>query len=285
MTTSPLPKRAEKQVYEFDGFRVDPVRRRLLKAGELVSLTPKAFSILLALLENRGLVMEKEELIQRVWPDTFVTEANLTQNISSLRKALGERANDHRYVVTVPGRGYSFVAQVNEVTLDSTGEFTLARDFPAFATTPPPQPPQLLPAQPPALAPAPVSPPPPALPLSPPRDRRRLLIAGVTLGLVALVAAGALLFYKERKNFPGEPVAGVTLPPRPTVAVLGFRNLAGEQDDNWLSTALSEMLLTELSAGSKVRMVSSEEVVRVKSTFALPYTENLEGRTCSRSRA
>ena len=105
MATSPRCRRAEKQVYEFDGFRVDPVRRRLLRGGELVSLTPKAFSILLALLENRGEVVDKEELIQRVWPDTFVTEANLTQNISSLRKALGERANDHRYVVTVPGPG------------------------------------------------------------------------------------------------------------------------------------------------------------------------------------
>ena len=89
MTTSPLPQRAKKRVYEFDGFRVDPVRRRLLKAGELVPLTPKAFSILLVLLESRGLVMEKEDLVQRVWPDTFVTEANLTQN-SPLSAKLSE---------------------------------------------------------------------------------------------------------------------------------------------------------------------------------------------------
>jgi DNA-binding winged helix-turn-helix (wHTH) protein/tetratricopeptide (TPR) repeat protein/TolB-like protein len=278
MTTSPLPQRAEKQVYEFDAFRVDPVRRRLLKAGEMVSLTPKAFSILLVLLENRGLVMEKEDLIQRVWPDTFVTEANLTQNVSSLRKALGERANDHRYVVTVPGRGYSFVAEVHEVSLESTGELTLARDFPGIAT-PPPQP-RPSPA-PPSLAPVP---PPSVAPPAPPRRRRRLLIAGVILGLLALVAAGMLLFYKERQNFPGEAVASAALPPRPTVAVLGFRNLSGDRDDNWLSTALSEMLLTELSAGSKVRMVPSEEVVRVKRTFALPYTENLGGENLQQLR-
>lgn len=273
MPTSPLPQRAEKQVYEFDVFRVDPVRRRLQKAGEIVSLTPKAFSILLVLIENRGLVMEKEDLIQRVWPDTFVTEANLTQNISSLRKALGERANDHRYVVTVPGRGYSFVAEVHEVSLDSTGEFSLARDFRGIATAAAAL--QSQPLPPPALAP--VSPPPPAVPLSPPRDRRRLLTVGVILGVLALVVVWMLLFYKEGKNSPGEPAARVALPPRPTVAVLGFRNLAGERDDNWLSTALSEMLLTELSAGSKVRMVPSEEVVRVKRTFSLPYTENLGG--------
>src|SRR3954470_7443145 len=112
--------RPDKTFYEFGGFRADPVRRRLMLGGEQVPLTPKAFSILLVLLERRGEVVEKEDLIQKVWPDTFVTEANLTQNVSSLRKALGERANDHRYVVTVPGRGYSFVAEVLEVPRDGT---------------------------------------------------------------------------------------------------------------------------------------------------------------------
>lgn len=111
-----------RHLYEFDGFRADPVRRRLSRGGEAVSLTPKAFSILLALLEKRGQVVPKEDLIQQIWPDTFVTEANLTQNISSLRKALGERANDPRYVVTVPGQGYSFVGDVLEVPRDGTGE-------------------------------------------------------------------------------------------------------------------------------------------------------------------
>src|SRR5215210_3275149 len=123
MATSPLAAASEKFLYEFDVFRVDPIRRRLLREGELVALTPKAFSILLVLLENRGEVVDKEELIRRVWGDAFVTEANLTQNVSSLRKALGERANDHRFVVTVPGRGYSFVAEVLEVPRETTGEY------------------------------------------------------------------------------------------------------------------------------------------------------------------
>src|SRR5947209_16886959 len=88
---STVETRTERSLYEFGGFRVDPVRRRLLRGGEQVPLTPKAFSILLLLLERRGGVVEKEDLIQKVWPDTYVTEANLTQNVSSLRKALGER--------------------------------------------------------------------------------------------------------------------------------------------------------------------------------------------------
>lgn len=288
MTTSPQPQRAEKQVYEFDGFRVDPVRRRLLKGGEMVSLTPKAFSILLALLENRGQVVEKEELIRRIWPDTYVTEANLTQNISSLRKALGERANDHRYVVTVPGRGYSFVAEVLEVPRDATGEITIPAA--ALQADPPSSPPLPAVSAPPAAdpAPAPIStqtipvsiPVEPAPAPAPPRGRRRFLVAGLVLGfLLALGTIGAFLFYKERKNLPKDSGSPSALPARPTVAVMGFRNLAGNSNESWLSTALSEMLITELSAGSRVRMVRGEEVARVRQALSVPYTENLGGRT------
>lgn len=138
--------RAEKCLYEFDGFRVDPVRRRLLKDGEPVSITPKAFSILLILIESRGEVVEKEDIIQKVWPDTFVTEANLTQNISSLRKALGERANDARYIVTLPGRGYSFVADIIELPRDPTGEISLSLIPTPPAPLPLPEPPEEGPA-------------------------------------------------------------------------------------------------------------------------------------------
>jgi eukaryotic-like serine/threonine-protein kinase len=282
MPTSPQPPRPEKQVYEFDGFRVDPVRRRLLKGGEQVPLTPKAFSILLALLENRGQVVEKEELIRRIWPDTFVTEANLTQNVSSLRKALGERANDHRYVVTVPGRGYSFVAEVFEVPRDATGEITIpagaaAPEEPVPPPAPPPPVTSSLPVPTPAPDPLPVSP--SAVP-TPPRGRRRFLVAGLILGfLLALGLTGAFLFYKERKNLPVGAGPLAALPTRPTVAVLGFRNLTGDPNESWLSTALSEMLITELSAGSKVRMVRGEEVARMRQVLSIPYTENLGGET------
>jgi DNA-binding winged helix-turn-helix (wHTH) protein/tetratricopeptide (TPR) repeat protein/TolB-like protein len=275
MATSPPAPTAEKQVYEFGGFRVDPARRRLLRGGELVALTPKAFSILLVLLENRGGVVGKEDLIQRVWPDTFVTEANLTQNVSSLRKALGERANDHRYVVTVPGRGYSFVAEVREVPRESTGELTITRELPVAAEVQEVQDTSELAPLP--AAPLPVQPrstvPVFSLPL---RGRRRFLIAGLIGFLLAVVAIGGFLFYKGRKNFQGRRGANgsAAIPARPTVAVLGFRNLGGDRGQDWLSTALSEMLITELSAGSTVRMVPGEEVVRVKRTLSLPYTED-----------
>jgi serine/threonine-protein kinase len=98
--------------YEFGPFRVDVVKRRLIRAGCSIPLTAKAFDTLSALLENAGEVVAKAELMDRVWPDAAVEENNLTQQISALRKVFGERASDHKFIVTVPGRGYCFVAGV-----------------------------------------------------------------------------------------------------------------------------------------------------------------------------
>ena len=92
---------------------MDAVKRVLLRDGEMVPLTSKSLDTLLVLVEHCGQVVTKDDLMKTLWPDTVVEENNLTQQISMLRKALGERANEHRYVVTVPGRGYSFVAEVS----------------------------------------------------------------------------------------------------------------------------------------------------------------------------
>jgi len=85
-----------------------------MRGGEPVPLTPKAFEILLVLIQNRDRVMEKDEMMRLVWPGTVVEENNLTRNISNLRKALGEGPNDHRFIVTVPGRGYQFAGEASE---------------------------------------------------------------------------------------------------------------------------------------------------------------------------
>src|SRR5215472_14831246 len=103
---------AQQRFYEFGEFQLDAGRRLLLRAGDVVALTPKAFDILLILVRNRGRVVEKDELMRLVWPGTVVEENNLTRNISSLRKALAEGPNDHRFIVTVPGRGYQFAAVI-----------------------------------------------------------------------------------------------------------------------------------------------------------------------------
>jgi len=103
-------------VYSFGAFQVDPAKRVLLREGEPVALTPRAFDTLLALLEHRDRIVEKDELMRLVWGDTVVEEANLTQNVFTLRKVLGEGPQEHRYIATFPRRGYQFVARVREAT-------------------------------------------------------------------------------------------------------------------------------------------------------------------------
>src|ERR1041385_2723738 len=103
-----------KHFYEFGPFRLDPVEGLLLRDGQAVALTPKAFDTLLALVESSGHVLGKDELMSRVWPDSYVEETNLAQHISALRKVLGEREQGGQYIETVPKRGYRFVAQVRQ---------------------------------------------------------------------------------------------------------------------------------------------------------------------------
>ena len=102
-------------VYAFDGFRVDAGKRLVFdENGEPLPLKAKAFETLLYLIENSGRVIERDELLSSLWPDTVVEENNLTQHISALRRALGEKPDQHRYIATIPGRGYKFVAEVSK---------------------------------------------------------------------------------------------------------------------------------------------------------------------------
>lgn len=102
--------------YEFGSFRVNTVTRQLLRDGEAVPLTAKAFDTLAVLVARYGSMVSKDDLMDAVWGDTAVEENNLTQQISALRKALGQTVREHTYIVTVSGRGYSFVAPVRVFT-------------------------------------------------------------------------------------------------------------------------------------------------------------------------
>ena len=105
------------RAYEFGSFRLNSRRRLLVRGTSVVPLTSKAFDILLYLVNERERLVPKEELLERIWPDAVVEEGNLARNISTLRKALGDTREEHRYIVTVPGQGYRFVAAA--VELDS----------------------------------------------------------------------------------------------------------------------------------------------------------------------
>ena len=100
--------------YEFGPFRLDRMERVLFRADQPLTLTPKAFDLLLALVVRHGHVIEKEALLDTVWPETVVEESNLTHHISVLRKVLGESAGERPYIETIPRRGYRFVSDVKE---------------------------------------------------------------------------------------------------------------------------------------------------------------------------
>ena len=104
----------QSRIYEFDDFRLDAGERVLLRRGERVALTPRVLDTLLYLVRHHGRVLEKNELMSEIWPDAVVEENNLNQNISTLRRMFGESRGENRYIVTVPGRGYRFAAQVTE---------------------------------------------------------------------------------------------------------------------------------------------------------------------------
>jgi DNA-binding winged helix-turn-helix (wHTH) protein len=102
----------ESHIYEFDDFRLDAGKRLLLRGAQMLSLTPRILDTLLYFVRHQGRVIEKDELMRAIWPDAFVEENNLNQSVSTLRRVLGESRGENRYIVTVPGLGYRFVAVV-----------------------------------------------------------------------------------------------------------------------------------------------------------------------------
>ena len=107
--------RPGKHLYAFESFRLDPQERLLLRNGQPVPLPPRVFDTLLLLVQNSGHLVLKDDLMKTLWPDSFVEEVNLSQNVSMLRKVLGEKAHEQRYITTVPGSGYRFAADVREL--------------------------------------------------------------------------------------------------------------------------------------------------------------------------
>jgi DNA-binding winged helix-turn-helix (wHTH) protein/Tol biopolymer transport system component len=112
IVSSETADRNRPEIYEFGPFRLEPAERKLLRGGEVVALTPKVFDTLVMLVRHSGHLLEKDDLIRSLWPDSFVEEGNLSNNIFVLRKALG---NDREYIETVPRRGYRFVGAVRQL--------------------------------------------------------------------------------------------------------------------------------------------------------------------------
>ncbi len=115
------------RLYEFGPFRLDTADRLLLRDGNPVQLPPKAFEMLVLLIERSGRLVEKDELMKALWPNSFVEEANLNHHVWTLRKSLGEGQNGHRYIETVPKRGYRFTTPVRELSAAGAAELVLEK--------------------------------------------------------------------------------------------------------------------------------------------------------------
>src|SRR5215212_3944597 len=108
----------ESKVYEFDGFRLEVAQRRLLYEGQPVPLKPKILDLLLYLVQRHGQLVVKDDLMSEIWPDAVVEENNITVSMSILRKTLSVNGLDRKFIETVPRRGYRFVAEITEISLD-----------------------------------------------------------------------------------------------------------------------------------------------------------------------
>jgi len=246
-----------KRLYECGPFVLDPLNHVLSRDGSPLPLPPKAFDTLLVLVEHWGDLVEKEQLLKTVWPDTFVEENNLTQYISLLRRVLGDNSDQRQYIETVPKLGYRFVAPVRELEPEQI-ESQEARAV--ASSTIKGEPGTLAPRMEKGLA-APAG----AAPLFSPfralfRTQSTIFFLGIAmLGLAAIGLLALRMFRRPQAQSPS-----VAVEVRRAVAVLGFKNLAGNPEADWLSTALVEMLNTELSAGERLRAVSGEDIARAK---------------------
>jgi TolB-like protein/DNA-binding winged helix-turn-helix (wHTH) protein/Tfp pilus assembly protein PilF len=233
--------RQEKHLYEFGPFRVDDSERLLLCDGEPVAVTAKVFDLLLLLVRNRGHALSKDELMNKLWPDTAVEENNLTVNMSALRKALNEDPSQPRYIETIPRRGYRFVADVRE--LDQNAVIPLARPPGSHS---------------PAPTPVPVDRSKLALSGSSRADsaldwvkRHKTVFAAVTIVLLALL--GLLLSRFLRPE-----------PAIESLAVLPFANGSADPQAEYLSDGITESLVNKLSQLPGLRVKAHSTVYRYK---------------------
>jgi DNA-binding winged helix-turn-helix (wHTH) protein/TolB-like protein/Flp pilus assembly protein TadD len=204
-------------------FRLDVAKRQLLGRNQQpVPLTPKAFETLVYLVRHSGDVLDKDELMRAVWPDTVVEENNLSQNVSALRRALGEKPNAHRYIVTIPGKGFSFVANVTAVAADS-GQIMKTDG-------------NLIPTK--------------ELHSGLSAKGKRLLVGGLLVAILG--AAGVLIWRSSRSGSAPSPEIKV-------LAVLPFKPLVAENRDPALELGMADSLIAKLSNSRKlvVRPISA----------------------------
>jgi TolB-like protein/DNA-binding winged helix-turn-helix (wHTH) protein/Tfp pilus assembly protein PilF len=243
-------------IYEFGDFRLDAVKRLVARrTGAPVPLTPRVFDTLLYLVQHSGGVLDKERLMEAVWPDSIVEENNLSQNISSLRRILGESPGSHRYIVTVPGRGYRFVAEVRAAEEPAETKNGSKSDEPPSALANP-RAETLEPGKFEKLQRDPQS-------THDAVGRNRWLIVVSTLLLLALGAA-TLFLWRGRTH--DSKLSSVIASPAPkpasekSIAVLPFANLSADRENAFFAEGVHDDILTALAKVADLRVIARTSV-------------------------
>ncbi len=253
----------ESQFYEFGRFRLDTSERVLLRDLDPVPLTPKVFDILLALVERGGHIVEKDDLMKKVWPNTFVEEGNLTQNVSVLRKALGENPTSPQFIETVARRGYRFVAAVKPGAETASGAVPALTDPIELPKT------HNLGFQEGTRAIAAQQLSTPAVfqngNHSPAARSQAAAAAGfrnhkLALSLVAVLIAGVAMIYFTGRSKAGSGAGS----PIDSIAVLPFVDDAAGSDAVYLNDKIAESLINSLSKLPKLRVVPRSVVASYK---------------------
>ena len=236
----PIPS----QTYEFGDFRMDVAERQLSRRdGTTVPLTPRVFETLRYLVEHSGKVLDKEQLMEAVWPDSIVEENNLTQNISTLRRVFGDSPDAHRYIVTVPGRGYRFVPEVRQRPNGATLE---------EAATPPVEPTA-------ELAP-------PAADRLADLSTKKQKLQPIFLVALTLIVLGVVVFLFARSRTPtplaapARPASGTLAIPAKSIAVLPFANLSADQENAFFAEGVQDDILTALAKVADLKVISRTSV-------------------------
>jgi DNA-binding winged helix-turn-helix (wHTH) protein/TolB-like protein len=220
VSTAQSTSQEPRNLYEFGPYLLDPSERKLCRGNEIVVLPPKAFETLVLMVRNSGHLMDKDELIRRLWPDSFVEEGSLSNNIFLLRKALGE---DPQYIETVPKRGYRFVGAVRCVPDGVPGHREQAKLQ--------------------ASRPATVSVAAKALPVL------RVRAVGIA-SLVLLSLLVAAVWYYRSSGWSRDAIH--------SVAVLPFENATGDLSTEYLSDGIAESLINSLSQLPNVKVMSRD---------------------------
>lgn len=236
------------QFYEFDGFRLDAGNPGLWRGGELVPLSPKALELLALLVCRRGEIVSREELLEAVWPGTFVEEANINYTVSLLRKVLDSR-DKNAFIQTVPKRGYRFVAEVREISPNGTGE-KQSRDSETF--------------EPPAST--------AAAGAEPTKTPVRWHFVAIVLLGVLLLSSFAVWWRATDRAVP------VTERNIRTAAILPFKNLNEGEQNKELSLGLTDSLISRLGSLNRftVRPFDAVEKHAASESDALKLGEKLK---------